>query len=133
MKHKSLLSHILIAGILLTTSCSKLADIPDPNNPWISSVTTNASAGQFQNLVTGLEARSADYVSAAQNVFGTFARDIWYFNSNDSRNIQYWLGQGGRKPDADFFGTEDIYSAPYAAIKQANILISSVNNTSSIT
>jgi hypothetical protein len=124
--------HILFAGVLAITSC-KLESIPDPNNPSIASVTTNATAGQLQNLVTGLESRSEDYVSAAQNVFGTFARDVWYFNSNDSRNIQYWLGQGGRKPDANFFGVGSIYTSPYQAIKQANVLISSVNNTSSVT
>jgi len=131
MKNK-FIHHIFIAGILAVSSC-KLDNIPDPNNPSVTSVTNNASAGQLQNLVTGLEARSKDYVSSAQNVFGTFARDVWYFNSNDSRNIQYWLGQGGRKPDANFFGVGSIYTSPYQAIKQANVLISSVGNTSSIT
>ncbi|GAA4309900.1 hypothetical protein GCM10023149_04420 [Mucilaginibacter gynuensis] len=132
MKNKLIIAQYIIPAILLASGC-KLESIPDPNNPSITSVTNNASQRQLQNLVTGLESRSKDYVSAAQNVFGTFARDVWYFNSNDSRNIQYWLGQGGKKPDAAFFGTGSIYTSPYQAIKQANVLISSINNTSSVT
>jgi hypothetical protein len=132
MKSKLFIPHIFFAGVLTITSC-KLNSLPDPNNPSITSVSNNATTGQLQNLVTGLESRSKDYVSSAQSIFGTFARDVWSFNSNDSRYIQYWLGQGGRKPDADFFGTANIYIAPYQAIKQANVLISSVNNTSAVT
>ena len=132
MKNKIYGAYLLSVAIFALGSC-KLEAIPDPNNPSVTSVTSNATKGQLQNLVTGLEARSKDYVSAAQNVFGTFARDVWYFNSNDSRNIQYWLGQGGRTPDADFFGTYSIYFSPYQTIKQGNVLISSVNNTASVT
>lgn len=132
MKSNLFLKYIVLSGVLLSASC-KLDDIADPNNPSVTSVTNNATTGQLQNLVTGLESRSKDYVSTAQNVFGTFARDVWYFNANDSRNVQYWLGQGGRKPDASFFGVGAIYTSPYQAIKQANVLLSSVKNTSSVT
>lgn len=132
MKNKLFIAPIILSVLVLAASC-KLESLPDPNNPSVTSVTNNATQGQLQNLVTGLESRSKDYVSSAQNVFGTFARDVWYFNSNDSRNIQYWLGQGGRKPDAAFFGTANIYTSPYQAIKQANVLISSINNTSAVT
>lgn len=132
MKSQAIITYITFAGVLLFTSC-KLDNLPDPNNPSISSVTNNANTAQLQNLVSGLESRSKDYVSSAQNVFGTFARDVWYFNSNDSRNIQFWLGLDGRKPDGDFYGVGGIYTSPYQAIKQANVLISAVNNTSVIT
>lgn len=132
MKSQAIITYITFAGVLLFTSC-KLDNLPDPNNPSISSVTNNANTAQLQNLVSGLESRSKDYVSSAQNVFGTFARDVWYFNSNDSRNIQFWLGLDGRKPDGDFYGVGGIYTSPYQAIKQANVLISAVNNTSAIT
>jgi len=132
MKNQSIITYITFAVVLLATSC-KLDNIPDPNNPSIASVTNNANAAQLQNLVSGLESRSKDYVATAQNAFGTFGRDVWYFNSNDSRNIQFWLGLGGRKPDADFYGVANIYLSPYQAIKQASVLISAVNNTSVIT
>ncbi|QNK63655.1 RagB/SusD family nutrient uptake outer membrane protein [Pedobacter sp. PAMC26386] len=129
MKIQPIITYITFASVLLVASC-KLDNIPDPNNPSITSVTNNANTAQLQNLVTGLESRSKDYVAAAQNVFGTFGRDVWYFNSSDSRNIQFWLGLDGRKPDADFYGVNSIYVSPYQTIKQANVLISAVNNTS---
>ncbi|MBB6502188.1 RagB/SusD family nutrient uptake outer membrane protein [Pedobacter cryoconitis] len=129
---KNQIKYITLVFVLLTGGC-KLDNLPDPNNPSISSVTNNASTAQLQNLVSGLESRSKDYVIAAQNAFGTFARDVWYFDSNDSRHIQFWLGLGGRKPDGDFYGVASIYTSPYQAIKQANVLISAVNNTSVIT
>jgi hypothetical protein len=132
MKNQSIITYITFGFVLFVASC-KLDNIPDPNNPSIVSVTDNANSAQLQNLVSGLESRSADYVIAAQNAFGTFARDVWYFNSNDSRNVQFWLGLGGRKPDGDFFGVSSIYVSPYQAIKQADVLIRAVNNTPAIT
>ena len=132
MKSKSLPIYILATGLLFSASC-KLNEIPDPNNPSITSVTKNATKGQLQNLVTGLESRSKDYVSTASNALGAFGRDVWYFNFSDSRNVQFWLGQGGRKPDANFYGVGGIYTSPYQAIKQANVLISAIENTNSVT
>ncbi|SHF85593.1 RagB/SusD family nutrient uptake outer membrane protein [Pedobacter caeni] len=128
---KNISTYLFFTGLITLTSC-KLNEIPDPNNPSIAVVTENASSGQLQTLVTGLESRSEDYLSATTNALGTFGRDIWYFNNSDSRNIHFWLGQGGRKPDANFYGVEGLYSSPYQAIKQANILITAVQHTSAI-
>lgn len=124
--------YTLITGLLFVTSC-ELQDIPDANNPSVSSVTSNATVGQLQNLITGLESRSKEYVGTASNAFGTFGRDIWYFNGADARNVQYWTGQAEAVPSSTFYGVDAAYTGPYSAIKQANVLISAVNNTSSVT
>ncbi|WP_321518231.1 RagB/SusD family nutrient uptake outer membrane protein [uncultured Bacteroides sp.] len=133
MKIKKIIPiYTLITGLLFVTSC-ELQDIPDANNPSVSSVTSNATVGQLQNLITGLESRSKEYVGTASNAFGTFDRDIWYFNGADPRNVQYWTGQAEAVPSSTFYGVDAAYTGPYSAIKQANVLISAVNNTSSVT
>lgn len=128
---KKKITTLFILSAMTLGSC-KLDPIADPNNPSVASVTANASRNQLQSLVTGLETRSREYLFNAATAFGTFGREIWYFNSADSRNIQFWLGQGGRKPDANFYGVFTAYAAPYQTIKQANVLISAVNNTQAV-
>jgi hypothetical protein len=123
---------LVLTGLLFVTSCD-LQNLQDPNNPSVSSVTSNATVGQLQNLVTGLESQSKAYVGTATNAFGTFGREVWYFNGSDPRNIQYWTGQAEAVPSSTFYGVDNAYFGPYSAIKQANVLISAVNNTSSVT
>jgi len=130
--HTKISTYILLTGLLFLTSC-ELQNIQDPNNPSVSSVTSNATVGQLQNLVTGLESQSKVYVGAASNAFGTFGREIWYFNGSDPRNVQYWTGQAEAIPSSTFYGVDAAYTGPYSAIKQANVIISAVNNTSSVT
>ncbi|MES2063618.1 MAG: RagB/SusD family nutrient uptake outer membrane protein [Bacteroidota bacterium] len=132
MNKQNISKIIIYSGLVFTLSC-KLEAVTDPNNPSITSITSNATIGQLQNLVTGLEATSKNYLSTSANAFGTFGREIWFFNSADSRNIQYWLGQAQAIPDATFYGVGGAYTGPYGAIKQANVLVSAVNNTSSVT
>lgn len=130
MKSKKYI-YLFAIGLLLFHAC-QLDEIEDPNNPSITLVTKNATKGQLQTLVTGLEAASRSYLSTTANTLGTFGRDIWYFNYNDGRNVQYWTGQVGGQPDANFYGVGSIYTSPYQAIKQANILISAVQNTGAV-
>lgn len=123
----------ILSALALSFSACKLESLSDPNNPSLGSVGSNASAGQLQNLVTGLEVRSKNYVATASNAFGVFGRDIWYFNRTDARYNQFWLGQGGRVPTSSFFGVDAAYTSAYQAIKQGNVLISAVENTGAVT
>lgn len=123
---------LLLAGTAALGSCT-LDDVEDPNNPSITSVTNNATRGQLQTLVTGLEDLSKSYVSTTANAEGTFGREVWYFNYNDSRNVQQWTGMTVTVPDENFYGVGGIYSTPYRAVKQANVLISAAQNTNAVT
>jgi len=124
--------YIFLAAAIILSSC-KLDDQLDPNNPSVSSVTQNATVGQLQNLVTGLEVRSKAYIGTASNAYGVFGREIWYFNRTDARYNQFWLGQGGRLPNSTFFGVDAAFTSAYVTIKQANLLISAIANTGSVT
>ena len=126
--NKATLYVLLFAGVAAFNACT-LDNIEDPNNPSITSVTNNATRGQLQTLVTGLEDLSKSYASTTANAEGTFGREIWYFNYNDPRNLQQWTGMTVTVPDENFYGVGGIYSTPYRAVKQANVLISAAQNT----
>jgi hypothetical protein len=135
MKTKLFAAYLFFAGVLIFTSC-ELEEITDPNRPSITLVTQDPSKGQLQTLITGLESTSRSYLSTAANAQGTFGREIWYFNSNDGRNIQYWTGQRGLVdglPDANFYGVGSLYSSPYSSIKQANVLTDAVKSSTVLT
>ncbi len=134
---KKIMKHVAVLLVGLT-ACNplQLDEIVDPNNPSVASVTSNATRSQVQFLVTGLESRHRGYVTNVSQAWNTFGREIWYLNSSDPRFQTDWLGQGGRVPDAAYFGFGTTgggsYASPYQAIKQAQVLIDAVDNTSSI-
>lgn len=62
---------------------------------------------------------------------GSFGRELWYLHT-DLRSTTDLLGQNGLQPYPDLWGTPGTYSTPYGAIKQANLLIEAVDNTSAV-
>jgi hypothetical protein len=116
----------LIAGI---PACNPLEveEVIDPDNPTVTGVLQDASRGELQNLLTGLEARQRNTITGAITLFGGFGRELWLINT-DPRSVTDVLGQGV-VPYPDHFGSGTTYQTPYGAIKQANILIQAVENT----
>jgi starch-binding outer membrane protein, SusD/RagB family len=135
MKQKIFKSILVAATVISVTGCNplKLEEVIDPNNPSVASVSNNASRAQIQFLITGLESRHRDYLFTVTAAFGTFGREIWYFNASDPRFQTDWLGQSGRRPDAAYFGFGATggaaYATPYQAIRQAIVLRNAALNT----
>lgn len=132
---KNILKAVLIPAVLGFTACNplQLDEVLDPNNPSLASVETNATKEQVQFLLTGLEASHRSYVVNISQAWNTFGREIWYLNASDPRFQTDWLGQAGRVPDRAYFGFGTTgggsWGAPYQAIKQADVLISSSNGS----
>lgn len=124
-----LLSAFMITGCNLT----EVDEVIDPNNPSVAGVLQDASRGELQNMVTGLEARHRGYVGNATQLYGSFGRELWAFFESDPRFTIDWLGQQGITPYPNFFASGGVYNTPYQAIKQANLLIGAATNTESIT
>jgi len=125
---------LLIAGI---ASCDFLDPnvIEDPNNSSLSGVLENATKPQLQNLATGLEIRHRAGTGSI-NILSTFGREIYPTFASDPRFINQWIGQDSEataEGDPGFFGSGGTYTTPYRAIKQANVLIESAQNTDVIT
>lgn len=109
--------------------------IEDPNNPSVSEVLENANQAQLQNLISGLEVRHRNSTAGVMDYTGSFGREFYPMYASDPRFMGQWLGiaEGAdAENDASFYQNGQAWSVPYSAIKQANLLIQSVNNTDNI-
>lgn len=134
LTNKFLIIALLFAGI---TSCDFFDPdiIEDPNNSSLEGVLNNASKAQLQNLVTGLEIRHRASTGSI-NILSSFGREIYPTFASDPRFINQWIGQdpsADAENDPSFFGSGGTYTTPYRAIKQANVLMQSAQNTDVIT
>lgn len=138
MKFKSAILMLSAAAILSACNPIKVDNIDDPNNPSLASVEKNATKNQIQFLLTGLESRHKEYAGHVTNAWGSLGREVWFLNRSDSRNSSEWLGLsptytlGGNVFGFGVTGGGS-YASPYAAIKQANIILDVVANTDKIT
>ncbi|MDZ7805933.1 MAG: hypothetical protein U5K71_02315 [Gracilimonas sp.] len=123
IKHYIFSTTIVLLSVFMMTGCNltEVDEVFDPNNPSVEGVLQDASRGELQNMVTGLEARHRGYVSNATQLYGSFGREVWAFFESDPRFTIDWLGQEGITPYPNFFGSGGVYNTPYQAIKQANL------------
>lgn len=134
-KHYLTTISIIMFSFIMTVGCNFLdvEEVIDPNNPSSAGVLKDATRGELQNMVTGLESRHRGYVANTTQLFGSFGRETWNFFASDPRFTIDWLGQEDiTEPYPNFFSSGGTYNTPYQAIKQANLLIESVDNTTSI-
>jgi len=124
-----ILAFTLCTCLTLFTAC-EVEEVIDPNNPSLDGVLNDASQSEIQSLVTGLEAAHRGYFNNATQLFGTFGREVWPYFGSDPRFQQDWLGTNITETYPDFFGSAGTYTTPYAAIRQANVLIQSAQNAS---
>lgn len=127
---------IVLLSIFMVTGCdlTEVDEVIDPNNPSVAGVLNDATRGELQNIVTGLESRHRGYVGNSTQLFGSFGREVWAFFESDPRFTVDWLGQETiTEPYPNFFASGGSYNTPYQAIKQANLLIEAVENTTTIT
>ncbi|EMR03805.1 RagB/SusD family nutrient uptake outer membrane protein [Cesiribacter andamanensis] len=133
MKIVNRYSVMLLTGLTLIVGACEIEEINDPNNPSLGSVLTNASKPELQVLVTGLEARNRGYVENANQLFGSFGREVLPYFGSDPRFPNEWLGLGIAETYPDFFASAGTYVQPYLAVKQANVLIQAAENSTNIT
>lgn len=130
---------ILTGLILMSVSCDLLEvdKVVDPNSPSTAGVLNEASAGELQDLVTGLESVHRNYNGTWWSLTGTMSRELYYLNTSDPTYAIDWLQLPSRSIDAEensnFFVDASGYESPYGTIRQANLLIASIENTSSVT
>jgi hypothetical protein len=108
-------------------------EVVDPNNPSLDGVLTGASKSELQSLVTGLEARHRVPFENATELFGSFGREIYCYFGSDPRFTEEWLGITIDETYPDFFASNGTYLSAYQAIKQANVIIQSAENTDAVT
>ncbi len=116
---------------LCSTSCSFDEQI-DPNRPSLEGVLTNASQNQLNNLVVGIEATMRNGHGIRTTGSGTMARELYLFDA-DPRNTGDLLGANGASLDNNSFYSTAPWAGSYRAVKNANILLESLEFTNAVT
>lgn len=120
---------ILILPLLLLLSSCKIEPVQDPNNPSLGHLSSNPTIGEIQNLVTGTESAMRTDMSFYWHDMGVLGRDYYHFSTSDPRWTSDLVGKAGAILDNNTFYTTRPYNAAYLTIKNANILLTGLNNT----
>src|SRR5688572_5771905 len=118
-----------IFSITLVWSSCTVDPISDPNNPSTSSITQNASLGELQNLVVGAEAAMRNNLNNYFDGVSVIGREYYRFSTSDPRLTSDLLGKGNSTLDNNTFYTTNPFNARYRVVKNANILITALQNT----
>ncbi len=118
--------------VLAFASCD-IDDLPDPNGSSIGGFSQDASKSEMQTLVTGIEDLLRQDFGFYYDVTSIIGREYWFFTGSDPRYTGEVLGKGDSQLDnAGFYGTRP-YQGRYRTVKNANVLIDAVNNSTQIT
>jgi len=129
---KCILSIILIPvlSLIFFSSC-KIEPFPDPNNPGAGAISANPTPGEIQNLVTGIESGIRDNINFYLDDAGVIGREIYRFSSSDPRFTSDLLGKGTSVLDNNTFYITNPFAARYRVVKNINILLDGLTNTTS--
>ncbi len=129
--NKLFIGTIGIACLFVATSCTFDEQV-NPNSPALEGVLNNATISQLNNMASGVEATTRNSLGIQTTGSGTMARELYLFDA-DPRNTSDLLGKDGADLDNDSFYSTAPFTARYTCIKNANILIESLDNTESVT
>ena len=121
------------ALLVLGFAACNIETIEDPNNPSVGAITSNASLSEIQNLVTGIEGGMRLNLGFYFDGVGAIGREIYRFSTSDPRFTSDLLGKGSATLDNNTFYTTNPYAARYRTVKNANILLEAVENSTAIT
>ena len=121
---------VLMTILTFTISCTFDEEF-DPNRPSLEGVLTDASTNQLNNLIVGIESGMRGGVAGQTVHTGTMARELYKFDA-DPRNTGDLLGANGATLDNNSFYSTSVWAAKYRTIKNANILLEALDNTSSV-
>ena len=117
--------------VFIATSCS-IDEVIDPNGPSVGGVLTGASVPQLNELATGVESTTRNGLGVEVTASGTLARELYLFDA-DPRNTGDLLGKEGILLDNNSFYSTAQWNGNYRSIKNANILIEAVMNSTAVT
>lgn len=117
--------------LVIVYSCT-IDEVQDPDGPSVSGVQQNASKGQLNELVVGIESTIRDGLGVEVTASGTMARELYLFDA-DPRNTGDLLGKDGIGLDNNSFYSTQQWNGSYRATKNANLLIEAASNTEFVT
>ncbi len=119
-----------IAGSLLLGAAScEIDQLSDPNNPGIDLV-NDAALSEIQNLASGTEAGMRNRIGTYFDNVSVVGREYYRYSASDPRFTADLLGEGDGVLDNNTFYTTAPYFEAFRTVKNANLLIEAVANTS---
>ena len=125
---KVILGVSLLVAMLLPTGC-ELDDTGDPNNSSLDGVLQNATVPVLNTVVTGTESGMRQSLEFYLDNVSVVGRDIYRFSSADPRYTSELLGRGTAILDNNTFYITNPWNAFYRVVKNCNVLIAAVGNT----
>ena len=126
---RNIVSVLILALLLIYSSC-KVEPILDPNNPGLGPISANPTLGEIQNLVTGIESGMRDNMNFYFDDVGVIGREYYRFSTSDPRFTSDLLGKETAVLDNNTFYITNPFAARYRVVKNTNILIDGLSNTS---
>lgn len=123
------ISSMILTGLLIFSIACNIDEIPDPNNPSASSLQEGASLSDLQLLVSGIESEMRDEMGFYYDVLGIVGREYYFFTNSDPRYTGEILGKAQSTLDNAGFYVGRPYSGRYKVVKNANILLKALENT----
>lgn len=117
-----------LLGASILTAC-RIEPIEDPNNPGVGPISSNATLSEIQNVVDGAESGMRDAMNFYFDDVSVIGREYYRFSTSDPRFTSDLLGKASATLDENTFYITNPYSGRYRVIKNANILIDALTNT----
>ena len=114
------------------TGC-KNEPIPNPNAPTIDQIVKNPTVGELNNLVTGCEGGMRLELGLQLDILNIFGREYYRYSSSDSRWTQDLLGKGNTALNPSSYYCFNWWLYRYNVVKNANLLLTGVKNSTYLT
>src|SRR5688572_6703843 len=122
--------HITCIALMIVVSSCEIEEVNNPNDPNRDELEANATIGELNNLVAGTESLMRKELGFYYDVTGIVGREFYFITDADPRYTGELLGKDQQTLDpAGFYGTRP-YAGRYAVIRNANVLLTAIGNTS---
>jgi hypothetical protein len=119
-----------ITALLFIFNACNIDETIDPNRPSIEGILKNATIPQLNNLVVGTVGQMRNSIDAYYDAVSVIGREIYRFSSSDPR---YTSDLPGGTLNNNAFYLTNPYAGRYGSIKNCNILLASLENTTTPT
>ena len=120
----------LLCFLLIGYTSCELEEDNNPNGPSLASIEANATLGDLQLLAVGTESLMRTDLSFYYEAVAIIGREAYRITGSDPRYTTDLLGGGSSVLDNNTFYTTRSFSSRYRSIRNANILLNAVANTS---
>lgn len=126
---RNYLKYITCISLMIVGSSCEIDEVNNPNDPNRDELEANSNIGELNNLVAGTESLMRKEVGFYYDVTGIVGREYYFFTDADPRYTGELLGKDQQTLDpAGFYGTRP-YAGRYAVVRNANILLEAISNT----